>query len=197
MFSDESSHIGGARTPESEEELPPIEDAQEVKPDYQGEVGEDDAELLAPSSRTLETDDCAGEQEQEQGASSSPPALVEQDGSSDADAIPDDVESEKTEATKSERPGLDPALSPYRVGAELKRIEREVRTLLESRDPRRKRKLGGTRRWLELEDDLRRWRFMDRFDVVTLDQLGCLVARRHYLFQRLRFLAGTRLVWNS
>lgn len=183
----------GAVTPESEEELPPVEDAQEGEPDYAEEVGEDDADLLAPSSRTLQADDGAGEQE----TSSSPPAIVEQDGSSDADAIPDDVESEKTEATKSERPGLDPALSPYRVGAELKRIEREVRSLLESRDPRRKRKLGGTRRWLELEDDLRRWRFLDRFDVTTLDQLGCLVARRHYLFQRLRFLAGTRLVWNS
>ncbi len=195
MPPDESLPTNGVPTPESEEQRPPIEDAQEEKLDHQAEVGEDDAELLAPSSRALEADGGAGEEEQESPRSAL--AVSDQDGSSDADAIPDDVESETTEATKSERPGLDPALSPYRVGAELKRIEREVRSLLESRDPRRKRKLGGTRRWLELEDDLRRWRFMDRFDAATLDRLSCLVARRHHLFKRLRFLAGTRLVWNS
>ena len=63
-------------------------------------------------------------------------------------------------ATRLHRKGdLEAELSAQAVGADLKRIEAEVRSILENRDPRRKRKLGGSFRWLELEDDVRSWRF--------------------------------------
>ncbi len=87
--------------------------------------------------------------------------------------------------------------SAQRVYLELKKVEDEVRLILEPKDPVRKRKLGGTRRWRDLEEDLLNWRFTDRFDEATLARVQALAARRHQLFQRLRFLAGTRPTWNS
>lgn len=88
-------------------------------------------------------------------------------------------------------------LSAHAVGIELKRIEDEVRAILEERDPRRKRKLNGTSRWQELEDDLISWRFSGRFSEDALRRLSELIARRHHLFRHLRFLASTRPTWNS
>ena len=87
--------------------------------------------------------------------------------------------------------------SAHKVVVELKRIETEVRALLEDRDTVRKRKLAGTRRWVELEDDLIQWRFSGRIDEPTLRRLQELVSYRHYLFHKLSFLAVTRPVWNS
>lgn len=88
-------------------------------------------------------------------------------------------------------------LSAHAVGIELKRIEDEVRAILEDRDPRRKRKLNGTSRWQELEEDLISWRFSGRFSEDALRRLGELISRRHHLFRHLRFLASTRPTWNS
>jgi hypothetical protein len=88
-------------------------------------------------------------------------------------------------------------LSPQHLYLELKRIEDEVKELLEARDPVRKRKLGGTRRWRDLEDEIVAWKYGDRFDEATLKRVQCLIARRHHLYRRLRFLAGTRPTWNS
>lgn len=87
--------------------------------------------------------------------------------------------------------------SPQRIAVELKKIEAEVRKLLEDRDPKRKRRLAGTRRWRELEEDLIALRYSNRIDEPTLETLQRLVQRRHYLFNRLRFLALTRPTWNS
>ena len=87
--------------------------------------------------------------------------------------------------------------SPRTVAVELKRVEQQVRQLLEDRDPRRKRKLAGSRRWSELHDDILTWRYASRLDEQTLRDLERLVSRRHYLFQRLRFLACTRPTWNT
>ena len=69
--------------------------------------------------------------------------------------------------------------------------------MLEGRDSRRKRKLGGTRRWMELEEDIIQWYYAGRFDEPTLQRLRELVSKRHYLFRRLRFIAGTRPTWNT
>jgi hypothetical protein len=84
-----------------------------------------------------------------------------------------------------------------RLIAELKAIEQEIRELLESKDAKRKRRFSGTRRWLDLEEDILEWRFSGRFEDPTLLRVQQLIARRHYLFRRLRFLAGTRPTWNT
>lgn len=91
----------------------------------------------------------------------------------------------------------DRELSAQRIAVELKRIETEVRKLLEDRDPKRKRRLGGSRRWSELEEDLIAVRFTGRIEEPTIATLRQLIDRRHYLFGRLRFLAMTRPTWNS
>ena len=101
-------------------------------------------------------------------------------------------------ATRSHRKGdLEAEMSAPTVAAELKRIETAVRSLLEDRDTRRKRRLGGSFRWFELEDDIRSWRFSGRFDEATLDRLTELIQQRHFLFNHLRFIGSTRPTWNS
>ncbi len=99
-------------------------------------------------------------------------------------------------------PAASPVLAAYErdvhdVVVELKRVESDIRVLIEDRDPRRKRKLNGTHRWQELEDDVLSWRFTGRFEEPALRRVTELVGRRHYLFRHLRFLASTRPVWNS
>lgn len=84
-----------------------------------------------------------------------------------------------------------------RIGAELRAIEGEIRELLGERDPRRKRKLTGTRRWHELQDDLVNLHYSGQYDEKTVAHIQRLVVRRHALFRRLRFLALTRPTWNS
>ncbi len=79
----------------------------------------------------------------------------------------------------------------------LKRIETEVRGLLEGVDGKRKRKLSGSRRWRELEEDLLSWQHTSRIDAPAHKRMLELVARRDYLFRRLVFLSRTRQVWNS
>jgi len=80
---------------------------------------------------------------------------------------------------------------------ELRRIETDVRAMLQDRDPVRKRKLTGTARWQELEEDLIRWRFTGRFEEDVLRRAQELIGRRHYLSRHLRYLSSTRPVWNS
>jgi len=91
----------------------------------------------------------------------------------------------------------DQELSAQRIAGELRRIESEVRGILDVVDNKRKRKLAGTRRWTELEDDIIQWKFGGRMEEQALRNLHLLVMRRHFLFNRLRFLAGTRPTWNS
>jgi hypothetical protein len=83
------------------------------------------------------------------------------------------------------------------VALELKRIEDEIRAVLEDRDPKRKRKLSGTHRWHELEEDLISLHYSGRIQESEVIRLRELVRRRHYLFRHLRFLASTRPTWNS
>lgn len=91
----------------------------------------------------------------------------------------------------------DPYASAHRIGIELKRLENEVRELLEPVDPRRKRKLNGTRRWHELEDDLRALRYGSRLPEATMVKVLQLIAKRHSLYRRLSFLSSTRPTWNT
>ncbi|MFH1107923.1 MAG: hypothetical protein V1790_01810 [Planctomycetota bacterium] len=119
-----------------------------------------------------------------------PQAVSEDQGASDMAAAAPIAHPEQTGDWANE-------LSPHRVAVELRRIESEVRALLEERDPKRKRKLSGTSRWQELEEDIVSWRFSGRFNEDTLRRAQELIARRHHLFNRLRFLASTRPTWNS
>ena len=102
-----------------------------------------------------------------------------------------------TEEVSTAHPRLDTTKAITRIAVELKHIEREVRELLEDRDIKRKRKLAGTYRWLELEEDVRNLLYTGRIDMETLRRLQGLVTRRHHLFRKLKFLSGTRPVWNS
>jgi len=88
-------------------------------------------------------------------------------------------------------------LSVKRIAIELSHIEEEVRSSLAGRDPKRNRKLSGTRRWLELEEDIGALLYRGRIEESVLEKLRLLVSRRHHLFRRLKFLTGTRPTWNS
>lgn len=118
------------------------------------------------------------------------------DADSDSAAIPDEPEGAAASKPSALR-DWSGETSSRAVAVELKRIESEVRAILQDRDPRRKRKLAGTHRWEELEEDLLSWQFTGPIDDATNKQLRLLVRRRHYLFNRLRFLARTRPTWNS
>jgi hypothetical protein len=116
------------------------------------------------------------------------------DDMGDAAGLP--TTEEPVETTRGEI-NWDRELSTQRIAIELRRIETEVRRLLEDKDPKRKRRLAGTRRWFELEEDIIALSYSGRIDQETLLELQNLVIRRHHLFRRLRFLASTRPTWNS
>ena len=194
MHPDESPPSERPEPPTSPGDVPAIEDAYEANAKDEAPVEEDDSELLAQSGRLV-----ADETDQAQEAPEAPaaPVVESRDDTADAESIPDEA---APEPEQDEAPGqrdIDYETSVRRVVVELRRIELEVRTLLEDRDTKRKRKLGGTRRWRELEEDLISWSFTNRFDEATLDRLRELIVRRHYLFRHLRYLAGTRPIWNT
>lgn len=176
------------RTSPDEEEAQ-VEDATAPTPEELAVPAEDAPELLEHSARDLEADAIPPE---------TPPAeerhravVIEYVG--DTDAISEGELEEVGEVS----PALEPAALARKIAVELKHIETEVRSLVEAQDPRRKRKLSGTRRWLELEEDIINWRYSSRYDEPTLVRLQSLVARRHSLFRRLKYLAGTRPTWNT
>ncbi len=88
-------------------------------------------------------------------------------------------------------------MSARRIAIELRKIETIIRELLQDRDLRRRRKLAGTYRWRELEDDLNELRTSRRVDPDTINEIQRLVYRRHFLFTQLRFAAATRPTWNT
>ena len=88
-------------------------------------------------------------------------------------------------------------LSPQRVAIELRRIEADIRAIIDSRDSIRKRRLTGSHRWLELEEDILAWQYSGRFDQAALQRVRELIVQRHHLFNHLRYLASTRPTWNS
>lgn len=191
-----TSHPSDSPPPE---EIPAIEDAYEVDEPSAEVVAEDDAEFLAPTARSLEAGPVAREAAEDEAVElpPTPAAKVEGDDTSDAGAVVDEPDSSGALAAESTEPDWTNELSAQRIAVELKRIEAEIRRLLQDRDHRRKRKLGGTRRWHELEEDIIAWRYSGRYDEPTLIRISELVAQRHYLFKRLRFITSTRPVWNT
>ena len=196
---DQNQEESGGPPPEPEQ-APQIEDAYEPEKVADGVPDEDAPELLSGLSRVLEDqpEDTEGidaatlEASQEAAA-----AVAARDDESDTEAIVDssgvageDPQPEKDIDWESE-------LSARQVVVALKRIESEVRSLLDGVDGKRKRKLSGSRRWRELEEDLITWQHTSRIDNLAHKRLVALVARRDYLFRRLVFLSRTRQVWNS
>ncbi len=181
-------------------DLPAIEDAYAPDGPSDSAVDEDDLRLLDPVSRALDADT-----PNEDNAAGS--AVTSADEAADAVAAKDDTSDTDDVSATSEEPAggaADPKPPTYgkegsahQIIVELKRIESEVRSLLDGRDTRRKRKLAGTRRWLELEEDLLGWQHSGRVDGATLRRLQDLVLMRHHLFKRLRFIASTRPTWNT
>lgn len=90
-----------------------------------------------------------------------------------------------------------PAAGPRDLAAELRRIEARIRILTERIDNKRKRRLDGTRRWLDLHDELSALRFTGALSEADIQTLLSLIARRQRIFRRLNFAAGTRPTWNS
>ena len=88
-------------------------------------------------------------------------------------------------------------MSAQRVAVELRRIESEVRAIIDPHDSKRKRRLTGTHRWHELQEDIIAWEFTGRFDESELRKVRELIAQRNHLFEHLKFLASTRPTWNS
>jgi len=174
-----------------------LEDAYDPEEHPNGTNLDEDTEMLDSTVRTLD----AESEEPEAGEVVRSPIAAralepEAEDAGDADSIVD--ESDEAGADESSAsPNWDTQLSARRIAVELKRLEAEIRETLEGRDSKRKRKLTGSRRWAELEEDILAWRFAGRFEEETLDHLRRLVTRRHHLFRRLRFLAGTRPVWNT
>lgn len=118
------------------------------------------------------------------------------DTTSDAAGFADDTEDAEEPSTDdgamTQRGDWHNERSARTIIVELKRVESAVRQLLDGLDPKRKRKLAGTRRWLELEEDLPRLRQGGRLSEDQLAEMSRLIAKRHYLFRRLRFVSGTR-----
>jgi hypothetical protein len=126
-----------------------------------------------------------------------PGGVREDEDTSDVAYLPDVPVITSTSARERRKGDWESELSAHAIAIELRKIESEVREILEERDPKRKRKLSGTHRWQELEDDILSWYGGGRFDDDTLGRLRDLVSRRHYLFRHLNFLAFTRPTWNS
>jgi len=186
------------------DDAPPIEDAYQADDaastaqEQWHPVEEDDPSLLGRSSRALESAEVLGVGDSElSNLSRLSPSAADAEVASDMAAGPTESAAATTVIHAEQTGDWEHELSAHRVAVELRRIESEVRELLEERDPKRKRKLSGTHRWNELEDDIISWRFSGRFDEETLRRLQELIGRRHYLFHRLRFLASTRPTWNT
>jgi len=196
---DESSGV-----PEDPASRDDLDQAHELAEPFGGDEAEwaESASIESPSGPQMVTDVPS-----ESGAGAAPSAplgtgaaaqeAIRGDDMGDAAGIPGPVEPTlPTGATKPE-PNWDRERNPLRIAFELKRIEAEVRSLLENRDPKRKRRLAGTRRWNELEEDIIAHRHTGRIDEPSLLRLSQLITRRHYLFRRLRFVSSTRPTLNS
>lgn len=187
-------------TPSSSESTPDrVEDANTSEPPASPGTLEDDPSLLEPATRALIDGPDQPDGENQPAATRPDPAATFEDAAvSDADKVSDEPQSSTAAPAPIEaRADLKRETSAHRIAVELKRIETEIRAILEDRDTRRKRRLAGTRGWQELEEDIRSWRCTRRFDAPTLDRLDRLITRRHHLFSHLRYVASTRPVWNT
>ena len=200
MCADESDYaesLGNEETPHVEDAYQ-ADDAASTAQEQWHPVEEDDPSLLDRSSRALEGAVSEGEGDSElQGLSVLSPSGADAEIANNKAAGPTESAAATTAVHLEQTGDWENELSAHRVAVELRRIESDVRAIIEERDPKRKRKLSGTHRWHELEDDILTWRFSGRFDEDTLRRVQELIGRRHYLFRRLRFLASTRPAWNT
>ena len=200
MTTEERDREESSGSPNETEQTPQIEDANEPENIADSVPDEDAPELLSGLSRVLEDqlDDTENADAAAIEASKAAAAMAAQrDDTSDTEAISDGTDGGSEVQSPEKDTDWESELSAHQVVVVLKRIETEVRSLLEGVDGRRKRKLSGSRRWRELEEDLISWQYTSRIDQTVLKRLMQLVARRDYLFRRLIFLSGTRQVWNS
>ena len=193
-----------------ESDLPPPADAEptplhevEMENGYRADVPatadvpEDDATFLQPATRAVkgEEDELAAVEGESPSTGEGPPVESAYELTSDAEGIADDAEPRTEEPAGGVN--WQREMSAHRIAVELKRIETEVRSILAEKDPKRKRRLAGTRRWQELEEDVLSWHWGGRFDEAALGRLHQLIVRRHYLFRHLTFVTSTRPTWNT
>ncbi|MDO8631951.1 MAG: hypothetical protein Q7R41_15810 [Phycisphaerales bacterium] len=187
-------------------DVPHVEDAAE--PEEAPTVGlpDDEAEAAALSLEARALDGGVIEAFPSESVSSEPSRasmaaptrrLSFDDGTSDTGRITDEPAPAGSISSRFRKGDWEHEFSAHRIAAELSRIEIEVRRLIEDCDPKRKRRFTGTRRWHELEEDLLSLRFTGRVDEDTLRRVFELIARRHFLFGQLRFVASTRPTWNT
>ena len=194
---DQSAEQAPEPTPAPADDPVEIENGPDPVQASEQPIDEDDASLLDPAARCLEPES-TGVAEGSVHAEGTPAAsTVDRAQDGDSDWTADDLPTDEPGQDDRQRPDWMEQVNPHDVMVELKRIEKDIRNALEDRDPKRKRKFAGTRRWVELEDDIISWRFSGRFDEEMLTLLQRLISRRHYLVRHLRFLSGTRPVWNS
>ena len=196
MSDGEESPADRQDAPHVPDDAPPIEDAYAATTPPDETLDEDDPELLSSSARSLETDESEPE-ELASAADGRTASGADQDDLGDAVSVTEEAEPEVVSAERPQQQQLAHELSAHRTAVELKRVEAEVRTLLDTCDSKRKRKLSGSRRWRELEEEILTWRYSGRVDDRTLARLQQLIARRHHLFQRLRYFSATRSGWNT
>ncbi len=178
-------------------DIPELEDATDV-PKAADVVEDDETEVeLDVAARSLTGDESDEAEDVSAQPDGSEELLGEIDDLSDVAHISDEPVETLTARTPRRVGEWELEPSAHNVVVELKRIENEVRELLEGVDSRRKRRLGGTQRWHELEEDIIGWKFGGRVPEDSLRRLQELVTRRHFLFRHLEFLAATRPVLNS
>lgn len=181
---------------------PPPEDAAATGPPHESE---DDAVGSKPDNQSLFAADVeAGEidpnpEDEPEADFKETPELEDIAPSYEADRDTAILAREPSGETPPELAPLEwePNASARKVALELKQIEEEIRRLLENCDNKRKRRYEGTRRWLELQEDILAMRFVGPADEATLNKVQALVAKRHHLFRRLNFIVGTRHRWNT
>ncbi|MCG3132367.1 MAG: hypothetical protein FLDDKLPJ_03206 [Phycisphaerae bacterium] len=126
----------------------------------------------------------------------------------DATAAPDDPTFEETEDgvepdavgtpdAGASIGGWEPNVRARALSVELRRIEFEIRELLKYGDIKRKRKYEGTRRWMELLEDVVTMRYSGQASDDALKRVTELVAKRQQLFRELNFVVATRHRWNT
>jgi len=188
--------LDAANTPD--EAVGPQPDGAPIEPE---KVPDEESVELAGRALTV-NDEATGEPEAAAPSSIGPSeersSAAVSDETSDVASIPDESADDPKLPSSQLRAGdWQAEMSAHRIAVELKHVETRIRELLSDRDSRRKRKLAGTYRWHELEEDIIAWRAERRFDSDTLEELHRLTCRRHYLFNQLRFAASTRPTWNS
>ena len=196
---DETEPLSPTPPPESAPES--VEDVNTPEPPDSSGALDNDPSLREPATRApIDGPEQPGGENQPapEAEQPDPAAAFEDVAVNDTDQVADEQKSSTAAPAPTEAPAdLARETSAHRLGIELKRIETEIRTILEGRDTKRKRRLTGTRQWQELEEDIRSWRCTRRFDAPTLDRLDRLITRRHHLFGHLRYVASTRPVWNT